>query len=150
MEPFAVSNLMFLASPWLEIFKLIILLTWSSSKLIFILLTLENDPNCLFLLPLGRLQLFCWLWVRSYTAINNPNPYLLTKNSTTSHGIMQKSFSIIQPAVIKNWVPRLINRLQEFSLLLLSVTCFADLHNNKITMVRIKTQKVLYNWENIF
>ena len=35
---------------------------------------------------------------------------------------------MIESAVIKNWVSQLINRLQGFNLLLLSITHFADLH----------------------
>ena len=37
------------------------------------------------------------------------------------------SLSIIQSAGIKNWVPHLINRLQRFNILFLSITGFSDL-----------------------
>ena len=37
------------------------------------------------------------------------------------------SFSVIQPAGIRNWFPQSINRLQRFSLLFLSVAGFSDL-----------------------
>ena len=64
--------------------------------------------------------------------------------------ILHKSFSMTQSAGIKNWVPHYINRLQGFSVLFLSVTRFSDLCDNKICMIRIKTQNVLHNLGNIF
>ena len=100
-------NLMFLASPGLKIFKLVILLTLSSSKLILILLTLGKSKLTLTdcLLSLGRSEIFYWLWARCQAA----------KKSRTRHRIWHKSFSMIQWAVIKNWVPLLVNRLQGFN-----------------------------------
>ena len=124
----------------IEIFKLVILLTLSSSKLIFILLTLDKSKLILlvpFLLSLNRLQLFYWIWAR-HAAINNPNPLLLIRNSRTRHRIWHKPFLIIQSGRIKNWLPQTINRLQRSSLFL-SVTYFL-FAKNKICMIRIKTK----------
>ena len=50
----------------------------------------------------------------------------LTKNSRTTHRIWHKLFSIIRSVGIKNWVPQLINKLQMFSLLFLSIARFSD------------------------
>ena len=73
------------------------------------------DPNCSSLLTLGRSVIY-WIWED-----------VGLRKTTTRHRIWPKSFSMIQWAVIKNWVSQLINRLQGFNLLLLSITHFADL-----------------------
>ena len=65
----------------------------------------QIDSNWLSLLSLGRSQIFYWLWARCQAA----------KKSRTRHRIWHKSFSMIQWAVIKNWVPLLVNRLQGFN-----------------------------------
>ena len=55
----------------------------------------------------------------------------LTKNSGTTHRVWHKSFSKIQSAGIKNWVPQLISRFQRLSLSFVSVTRFSDLSNKR-------------------
>ena len=65
----------------------------------------------------------------------------LTNNSRTAHGIWHKSFSMVQSAGIKNWVPQLINRLQNFNYLCLSVTCFFDLYDKKNVHDKNKDKK---------
>ena len=58
---------LFLASPWLEILKLVILLILSSPKLAAIFLTLGKSKLTLIvsLLTMGRSELFYCLWARS-------------------------------------------------------------------------------------
>ena len=71
-----------------QIFKLVILLTLSSSKFMFILLTLGKSKLTLlvsFLLTLERSQLFYWVWVWHATK-NNPNPLSLIKIQEPSVG----------------------------------------------------------------
>ena len=61
-------------------FKLVILLTLSSSKLIFILITLGKSKLSLFVFSLivDRSQLIYSVWVRDAVE-NNPNPLCLIK-----------------------------------------------------------------------
>ena len=63
------------------------------------------------------------------------NPLLLTNNSRTTHQIWHNSFSMIESARIKNWLPQLISRLQRFSLSFLLVS------QNKICLIRINTKR---------
>ena len=79
------------------------------------------DPTCLLLLTLGLSQLFYWVLAIHLAMKNSPNPLSLTKNWRTTHRIWQKSFSIIQLARIKIWLPKLINRNQRFSFLFLDL-----------------------------
>ena len=65
----------------------------------------------------------------------------LTNNSRTAHGIRHKSFSMVQSVGIKNWVPQLINRLQNFILLCHSVTHFFDLYDKKNVHDKDKDKK---------
>ena len=76
-----------------------------------------------------------------------PKPLSLTKNPRTTHGIWQMLFSMTQSGGIKN-----CDRLQRFSLSLFpSVTrFFLFARQDKICMIRKKTQKVLHNCRNIF
>ena len=67
---------------------------------------------------------------------NNPNSLGLTKKSRTTHRIWHKSFSMIQSARTKNWLPQSINRLQRFSFLFLFVTLFSDFCNKIICMTQ--------------
>ena len=82
-------NLMLLASLWLEIYRFQIghFATLSSSKLIFILLTLGKSKLSLFvfLLTVDRSQLLYSVWVR-HAAENNPNPLCLIKIQKTRIG----------------------------------------------------------------
>ena len=110
-------------------FKLIILITLSSSKLIVKLLTL------------GKLKLtliyFYLLWAghSCFTEIGQdvkPRKTIQTlsvwqKIKRTRHRRIWNTISMIQSARIKNWVPQLINRLRRFSLLFLSAKRFSDL-----------------------
>ena len=99
------------------------LLTLGKSKLL----------NWLSLLTLGRSQLFYWLWARCPQA---------TKKWRTRHRIWHKSFSMIQWAVIKNWVFLLLNKQTSIRVQLLSIynTFCWFVQQNKICMVRIKTK----------
>ena len=95
----------------IEILKLVILVTLSSSKLIFILITLGKSELMLFV-PFYWLwtgQLLYWVWV-SYVVKNNPNPLRLIE-IREPHRIWHNLFSMIQSAGIKNWFPQSINRL---------------------------------------
>ena len=95
----------------IEILKLVILVTLSSSKLIFILITLGKSELMLFV-PFYWLwtgQLLYWVWV-SYVVKNNPNPLRLIEIQEP-HRIWDNLFSMIQSAGIKNWFPQSINRL---------------------------------------
>ena len=62
---------------------------------------LRNDPTCSILLTLGSK-----IEQVKNTGKNNPKPINLTKNSRTTHTIWHKSFSMIQSARIKNWLPQ--------------------------------------------
>ena len=104
---------------------------------------LKMDPICSSLLTLDRSQLFYWVWTKHATK-NGP------KNSRTTHRIWHKSFSVIQSAGIKNWFPQSIIRLQGFTLVSSCNWFFWFLWQNKMFMIRIKMQKVLQNWGNIF
>ena len=86
-------------------FKLVILLTLSSSKL-----TLFNISSTFF----GQ---------ATYILLS------LGKTYHKKHRIWHRSFSMIQSAGIKNWSPQSINRHQSFSLIFLHVTSFSDFCN---------------------
>ena len=134
-------NLMFLASPWLKIFNLANLLTLSSSKLIVIVLTFGKSKVTL-IVHLYKL----WAGHIYSTEFGQD----IGPRKTTRHRIWPNSFSMIQWAVTKNWISQLINRLQGFNLLLLSITHFADLCG-KIKYVWWEwRQKVWHNWEISF
>ena len=64
------------------------------------------EPTYLFLLKLGRSQLFTELGQDiKLQKKNNPNPLCLRKNSRTTDRIWHKSYSMIQSAGIKKgWV----------------------------------------------
>ena len=116
-----------------QIFKLVILLTLISSKLIFIWLTLDKSKLTLFIFfphfgQVDRSQLFYSVWAKQ-AAKNNPNPHHLIKNSRTTHRIWHMSFSMIQSVGIKNLVPQSINILQRCSLLFLFAAHFSDFYN---------------------
>ena len=104
-------NLMFLLSPWLEIYKfsnwlfcwLWVVQSWWSFCLLW---ANQNWPYSFILVPLGRSQLFYWVWAKHWEAKNNPNFLCLTKSSGTMHKVWHKSFSMIQSTGIKNWVPQ--------------------------------------------
>ena len=85
--------------------------TLSSSKLIFILLTLGMSELTLFIsfYWLWTSQLLYSVWV-SYVAKNNPNSPL-DKNPKIRCRIWHKLFSMIPSAGIKTWFPHSINRL---------------------------------------
>ena len=123
-------NLMFLASPWLEIYRFS---DWSfcwlwavQNWVIFLLLASQNWPYLfiftdfrqitVFLLSLGKML--------GHKKQSKPSPFW-QKIQEPYHRISHKSFSMIQ-AGIKNWVPQLINRLQRLNLLFLSVTHFSE------------------------
>ena len=125
---------MFLASPRREInrfWKLVILLILSNSNLKFILLTL------------GKSELTLFFHSTTKTSRNQYN-----KNSRTTHRIWRKLFSMIQPAGIKNWCLQLIGF--KGSVFNLCNTFFWFLQQNKICMIRKKTQEVLENWGKNF
>ena len=74
-----------------------------------------------------------------------------TKTLSVWQKIQKPCIGIWHISISRNqrlWVPKLINKLQSFNLLLHSVTSFSDLQN-KICMIRIMkrimTQKVLHN-----
>ena len=107
----------------IQIFKLVILLTLSTSRVIVILLSfsyfgqVKIDPTHSFFTKHGQVTV---------TAKRNASRIRLTKNLRTTHRILPKSFSLIQSAVIKNWVTQLLNSLQRFNLLFISVTRFSN------------------------
>ena len=81
------------------IFKLVILLTLSSSKSIFLLFTLVKSKLTLFIPFYYFEQVTVILLSLGNTCRkNNPNPLRLIKNSRTTNRIWHKSFSIIQSA----------------------------------------------------
>ena len=133
-------NLMFLASPWLkiQIFKLIILPTLSSSKLIVFKI------NYLFIFTDFEWVMDILLSFCKMVGHENANSLPLTKTSRTTQRIWHKLFSMTQSSGINYWIPQLINRIQRFNLLFCSVT------GNKLCIKRIKTtQKVLHDWGNL-
>ena len=103
------------------------------------------DFICSFFLTLGK-SLILLAFGKTLGCKKNPNP--LTKISRATHRIWHKSFSMIQSARIKNWVPELINRLQRF--ISFCDRLFWFVRQSKIYLIRIKTQKVLHDWGNIF
>ena len=142
-------NWMFLASRWLEIYIDIQNGYFADSeqfkaKLISILLTLGKLKLTLFvsfywlgqvtliLLSLGKT-------CRKKQSKQSPFDNGFKKNSRTTNRIWGRSFSMIQSAGIKNWFPQSINRL----FISFWKTLFWFLWQNKICMIRIKTQKVL-------
>ena len=106
-------NLMFLASPWLKIYRFS---NWSFC----LLWAVQSRLSFCWLLPSQNYPTgsFKWLWAcHSYF-------------TEFGQGIrLQEVISIIQSAEIKNWNPQLIRRLQRFSLSFLSVKRFSDLSN---------------------
>ena len=93
-------------------FKLVILLTLSSSKLIFILLILGKSKLSLFALFYYCGQAIVTLLSLGKTCHEKQSkPSLFDKNSRTTHRIWHKSFSVIQSAKIRNWFPLPMNRL---------------------------------------
>ena len=95
----------------IQIFKLVILQTLSSPKLIFILLTLGKSKLILFIL-------FLWLWTG--------HSYLMSLGNILGHRKQSKPTSFdkkIKRTNNKNWVPQSIN---SFTLLFLFVTCFSE------------------------
>ena len=102
-----------------QIFKLVILLTLSSSKLIVIFSNfgqVKLDPTCSFLLTLGK-SVFTDFGQDVRLQKNQPKQDM-------AHRIWHKTFSMIQSVGIKNWVPQLIIRLQRFNILFLFVQVF--------------------------
>ena len=124
--------------------------TLGSSKfiVIFCLWASQNGP---YLFSFTYLEQVSFLLILGKSLGCKKTPKLsLTKNSRTMHRIWHKSFSVIQSAEIKNWVPQLINRLWIINFSFLSVTGFSDLCKSKICVIRIKTQKLLHKRGNIF
>ena len=126
-------NVMILASLWLKIFRCS---NWSScadfeqSKLDTHFADfgqVKIDLTCSFSLTLDTVILLSL--GNTLGRGKNPNPHRLIKKSKTTHRIWYKSFSMIQSAGVKNWVPQSINRLQSFALLFLFVTRFSDFCN---------------------
>ena len=106
-------NLMFLASPWLKIYRF------------------SNWSFCLLWAVQSRLS-FCWLLASQNYPTGSFKWLWACHSYFTEFGQalgFKKSFSIIQSAEIKNWNPQLIRRLQRFSLSFLSVKRFSDLSN---------------------
>ena len=116
-------NLMLLASLWLKLYRFsnFILLTFSSSKLILMLLTLVKSK-------LTLLVSFSWLWTgHSYfTGLGQNRLQKTIQTHTVWWKIQESSIWSGTSAGIKNWVPQSINRLQKFSLLFLFVKRFSD------------------------
>ena len=89
------------------VFKLVILLTLSSSKLVFILLTLGKSELTLFVpfYYFGQVTVIL-------LSLGKTSQKQSKKNSRTMHRIFwHKLFSMIQSAGIKNWCLQSINRL---------------------------------------
>ena len=147
---------MLLASLWLKIyrvFKLVILLTLSSSKLIVILLTFGNSQFNLLLyysefqqvkvtlLSLGKM-LDC-------KKISKP-PLLDKKFRNHGKGLALVIFndSIKRNEELSSPVNEETSKVQSF--IPFCNMFFWFVWKNEICMIRIKTQKVLDNWGNIF
>ena len=116
--------------------------TWSSSKLIVILLIWagQNWPYLFFfLLALGITVVLPSLHETLHCKKqSNPSP----SDKKTS---WQKLFLMIQSVGTKNWIPLSINRPQRFTLLFLYLThLFWFVQQNEICMMRIKTQS--FTW----
>ena len=125
MEPSSImftncSNLMFLAPPWLEIYRYSNLSFWwlwavqrltlFSLKLIFIFITLGKSKSTLFIL------LYYFQQVSYFPEFGqDTSGKIIQNNSRTTNRILHKSV-----------FPQSINRLPRFSLLFLSVTRFSD------------------------
>ena len=75
---------------------------------------------------------------------SKPSPF--DKISKTTHRIWHKLFLMIQSPVIINWFPKSFKG----SVIYFCNRFFWFLRQNKICMIRIKTQNVLQNWRNIF
>ena len=120
-------SLMFLASPWLEIYRFQIdhFADFEQFKADIDFANfgqVNTVPICFFtdcgqvtvtLLSLGKM---------CCEKQSKPSPF--DQNSRTMHRIWLKLFSMIRSAEIKNWFPRSTNRLYLFNLLFLSVTWF--------------------------
>ena len=89
------------------VFKLVILLTLSSSKLVFTLLILGKSELTLFVPFYYFGQVIVILLNLGKTRYKKQS----NKNSRTMHRICHNLFSMIQSAGIKNWCLQSINRL---------------------------------------
>ena len=101
------SNLMFLASPWLEIcidFQTSDFADFEQLKVDIYFANfgqVKTDPIRSFLLALDRSQLFYCVWVRHALKIDsNPLRWQKIKNHIR---LCHKSFSVIHSTGIKNW-----------------------------------------------
>ena len=93
-------SLIFLASPWLEIYRF--------SNWLYCWLWADHS----YLISLSMML--------GHKKQSKPSPF--DKNIQEQHRIWHKSFQMIQLAGIKNWVAYLINRLQRFNLSFLKHT----------------------------
>ena len=117
----------------IQVSKLVILLTLSSSKLIFILLTLGKSKLILFgsFYKFGQVTVIL-LSLGKTCHEKQFKPFLFDKFSNHAHLAWLNLAQVIfhdPTAGIKNWFLQSINRVQRLSLLLLSVTCFSDFSN---------------------
>ena len=126
-------NLMILASlDWkCSDFQIDHFATVSSAKLIFIFLTLGKSKLILLIIFLyfGQVTVILLSLGNTLGHEKQSKPTPFDKKSRTTHRIWYKSFSRIQSAGVKNWVPQSINRFQSFTLLFLFVTRFSDFCN---------------------
>ena len=129
-------NLMFLACPWLKIYRF------------------SNWSFCYF--EQFKVDNY-WLWTglscKACHEINSTSPPRNDENSRTMHKIWHKSFLMIQSVGIKNWFLYSMNNEYTSKAQSYTSSCnsfFWFLWQNKRCMIRIKTQKVLHNWVNIF
>ena len=110
LSKFDVSN--FFVTEDKQIFKLVISLTLSSSKLVFILLTL-GKPALTLIVPfyyVGQVTVIL-LGLGKLCCEKQSKPSLFDENPRTTHKIWHKLFSMIQSTGISNWFPQSINRL---------------------------------------
>ena len=108
-------DLIFLTSPCLEIYR------FSNGSFCYF----EQFKVTVYFANFGQVKIdpIC-SYLLTRHAINNPNLFLLIKNSRARHRAWHKPFSVVQSGGIKNWFLQSINMSQGFSLLFLSVACF--------------------------
>ena len=138
---------MFLVSLWLEIYRFL-----NCSFYYF-----EQFKDDIHFANFGHVKidpicssLLLWTGQHYFTEFGQGMPQKMVQKIQEPHRIWHKSFSVIQLAGIKNWFPQSISRLQGFTLVSSCNTFFWFLQQNKMLLIRIKTQKVLQNWGNIF
>ena len=125
-------NLMFLASPWLEIYRFS---KWSFCFYFANFGQVKIDPVCSLVLTLDRSQFFYCVWV-SYVAKNNPNPFRLIK---IQEPCIESGTIIFNDSISGN--QELVSSVNRQALKVQSFISFCNtfLWQNKLCIIRIKT-----------